>query len=414
MEVCLIETLGERIRKLRKQQKLTLEALAGNELTKGMLSLIENNKANPSMDSLSYIAKRLGVEVVELLEEVSMQELRHVVEKAEKLYHTKFHDLTDEYEQLIKLVEPYVAKLTQGYEAARLLEMYSRSLFRVKKEGWQTHSDKAASIYEELNIIPRRVEIGIFRAMVKFTGHDYAGSLKLMLKERSEIEMNHAFIDPMSKIDLDYHEAILHYAVGDTESATRVMEIAIDFSKQHRVFYNIDSLYRLAAIHAMMTFDEDKTRFYSKKLELYGEFTEDKEAFFFPSFLKVHYLNSYKHEYGEALRFLEPHIKDYEKGNGKDQSSHLCLEKGKAFHGLQRYDEALVSLEKVVIADYVHHPLDLSIFYEADAYIARCHLKLGNKEEAIRYAEKALANISPMPHTPYKEFIMKTYELITI
>ena len=51
-----MSTLGERIRTLRKQQKMTLEALAGTELTKGMLSLIENNKANPSMESLNYIA----------------------------------------------------------------------------------------------------------------------------------------------------------------------------------------------------------------------------------------------------------------------------------------------------------------------------------------------------------------------
>ncbi len=76
-----------------------------------MLSLIENNKANPSMESLSYIAERLGVEVSELLEEVSTQELREVLEKAEKLYHTEFDELTDEYDQLITLVEPYVEKL---------------------------------------------------------------------------------------------------------------------------------------------------------------------------------------------------------------------------------------------------------------------------------------------------------------
>ena len=37
--------LGERIRTLRKQRKMTLEALAGERLTKGMLSQIENNKA---------------------------------------------------------------------------------------------------------------------------------------------------------------------------------------------------------------------------------------------------------------------------------------------------------------------------------------------------------------------------------
>ena len=88
--MCHIETLGERIRKLRKQQKFTLEALAGSELTKGMLSLIENNKANPSMESLTYIAKRLGVEVSELLEEVSSRELREVLAQVEKLYYTEF------------------------------------------------------------------------------------------------------------------------------------------------------------------------------------------------------------------------------------------------------------------------------------------------------------------------------------
>ena len=86
--------LGERIRKLRKQQKLTLEALAGDGLTKGMLSLIENNKAKPSMESLAYIADGLGVDVTELLEEISTQELREVLERAEKLYNQKSSDGT--------------------------------------------------------------------------------------------------------------------------------------------------------------------------------------------------------------------------------------------------------------------------------------------------------------------------------
>ena len=45
------------------------------------------------MESLTYIAKRLGVEVSELLEEVSSQELREVLAKAEKLYYTDFDDL---------------------------------------------------------------------------------------------------------------------------------------------------------------------------------------------------------------------------------------------------------------------------------------------------------------------------------
>ena len=87
-------------------------------------------------------------------------------------------------------------------------------------------------------------------------------------------------------------------------------------------------------------------------------------------------------------------------------------EKGKALYGLGRYEEALACLDKVNIPDYAHHPFDLSILYEKDAYAALCHMDLGNKEEANRLIEVAVKNISSMPRTPYKDFIMETYKLI--
>lgn len=388
-----------------------MEALAGDELTKGMLSLIENNKANPSMESLSYIAERLGVEVVELLEEVSTHELRALLEKAEILYNTEFDVRTDEYTQLIMLVEPYVPKLTQGYESARLLEIYSRCIYYEKKSGWQVFSDRAATMYELMNIIPRRASIGIFRAFVKFTEHNYAQSLSTLLQERTEIEARNAFIDPMTRLDLDYMEAVLLFAVGDSESAIRVMKSGIEFSRQERVFYRIDHLYRLATAHAIMEEDEDQYAYYLKKLTQYGDFTEDKEAIFFTKFAEVHYLNSFKKSYKEAQEQWDQFL---DKGKySNDYSPFINLEKGKSFFGLNKFEHALVALEKVKIADYTHHPFDLSIFYEKDAYKALCYMELGNLIEARRLAGLAMQNISMMPRTPYKDFILETYELLT-
>ena len=388
-----------------------MEALAGDELTKGMLSLIENNKANPSMESLSYIAERLGVEVVELLEEVSTYELRALLEKAEILYNTEFDVRTDEYTQLITLVEPYVPKLTQGYESARLLEIYSRCIYYEKKSGWQVFSDRAATMYDLMNIIPRRASIGIFRAFVKFTEHNYAQSLSTLLHERSEIEARNAFIDPMTRLDLDYMEAVLLFAVGDSESAIRVMKSGIEFSRQERVFYRIDHLYRLATAYAIMEEDEDQYAYYLKKLTQYGDFTEDKEAIFFTKFAEVHYLNSFKKSYKEAQEQWDQFL---DKGKySNDYSPFINLEKGKSFFGLNEFEHALVALEKVKIADYTHHPFDLSIFYEKDAYKALCYMELGNLIEARRLAGLAMQNISMMPRTPYKDFILETYELLT-
>ncbi|KAA0948856.1 helix-turn-helix transcriptional regulator [Sporosarcina sp. ANT_H38] len=411
MEVCSIETLGERIRKLRKQQKLTLEALAGEGLTKGMLSLIENNKANPSMDSLSYIAGRLGVEVSELLEEVSTQELREVLEKAEKLFNTEFDELTDELRQLITLVEPYTEKLTQGYESARLLEMYSRCLHYEKKDGWQAFSDRAATIYEQMKIIQRRASIGAFRALVKFTEHNYDESLTILLRERSEIEATNAYIDPMTRLDFDYTEAILHFAVGDSESAIRIMKSGIEFSKEKQVFYRIDYLYRLAVMHAMMNGDDVEYAYYIKKITQYGDFADDQDALFYAEFVEVHYLNSFKKSYKEAHLLLNSILE--KDGYSKEYESFINQEQGISLFGLHDFEQALVFLEKVTIADYTHHPFDLSRLYEKDAYQALCHAELGNSVEATRLIDIAVENISIMPHTPYKDFIMATHKLIT-
>ncbi|MDW0118041.1 helix-turn-helix transcriptional regulator [Sporosarcina thermotolerans] len=405
-----LQTLGERIRVLRKQRKLTLEALAGEQLTKGMLSLIENNKANPSMESLSYIAERLGIEVSKLLEEVNPQELRDLLKTVEKLFTVEVDELKDEYKQILELVEPYVEKLSQGYEAARLLEIYSRALYYEKKDGWQELLNKAGAIYDQMNIIRRLAAVGMFRSMVKFTEHDYESALDILLKERSEIEERSVFIDSLTRLDFDYLEAVLHYAVGDADEAIRVMNAGIEFSKENQVFYRIDHLYRLATFHAMMNEDLESMEYYERKLLLYGEFADDKEVMFFTIFAKVHYLTSYKKEYKAAMELIDAHYEEHNLSNWHTPYSYM--EKGKVLYGLGKFEEALSCFGKIVIADYIHHPFDLSIFYEKDAYAALCYLELGDKAEAHRSIEIAVDNISSMPRTPYKDFIMKTYESI--
>lgn len=53
--------IGKKIRSLRIQRGLTQKELAGEEITRNMLSRIENGAAYPSIGSLLYIAQRLDV-----------------------------------------------------------------------------------------------------------------------------------------------------------------------------------------------------------------------------------------------------------------------------------------------------------------------------------------------------------------
>ncbi len=61
--------LGEKLRTARLEAGLTQRQLCGEEITRNMLSLIENGSAKPSMKTLQYLASRLGKSISYFLEE---------------------------------------------------------------------------------------------------------------------------------------------------------------------------------------------------------------------------------------------------------------------------------------------------------------------------------------------------------
>ena len=401
-----MSTLGERIRTLRKQQKKTLEALAGTELTKGMLSLIENNKANPSMESLNYIASQLGIEATELLEEISGQELRKVLDQAELLLNAEDHEL----EQVKNLIEPFIPKLTGGYEATRLLDIYGRCLAYSAPTESVTLLKKVAKMYEDLHLITKSADIGRNLAIIPFMNHQYQIALDVLLEERKKLEENPLWVDPLSRMDYDYLEAVLYFAVGKKEDAIHVMNEAIQYCNEHKIFKQIDNLYRLAAAQAMMDEDVKKKDYYLKKLEAYSEFAEDEDSKAFIHYANLHYLNTYKKMYVEADALY--HKFSLNQISLKLFTPYFLLERAKTLYGLGQIKEALEIFEEVKIPEVTHHPIDLSIFYEKDAYIALCYLELNQIEKAVCSVEKAVTNVEVMPDTPYKIFIQNVHEKV--
>lgn len=61
--------LGEKLRQARLEAGLSQRQLCGEEITRNMLSLIENGSAKPSMKTLQYLSSRLGKSVSYFLEE---------------------------------------------------------------------------------------------------------------------------------------------------------------------------------------------------------------------------------------------------------------------------------------------------------------------------------------------------------
>ncbi len=61
--------LGQRLKQARLEAGLSQRQLCGEEITRNMLSQIENGSARPSMDTLRYLAGRLGKPMGYFLEE---------------------------------------------------------------------------------------------------------------------------------------------------------------------------------------------------------------------------------------------------------------------------------------------------------------------------------------------------------
>ena len=76
-------TVGEKIKKLRTAKLMTQNELAGSEITRNMLSQIENGQATPSLTTIKYLASRLNVSAGYLL-----------AEAADELLYQKYNEIT--------------------------------------------------------------------------------------------------------------------------------------------------------------------------------------------------------------------------------------------------------------------------------------------------------------------------------
>ncbi len=121
--------LGSKIRQARLEAGLSQRQLCGDVITRNMLSQIENGSARPSMDTLKYLAGRLGKGVSFFLEEDTVQSPNpKVMEDARQAYsQRKFDRVLDiladfqEPDPLFDQEQRYLAALAALAQAEVLL-----------------------------------------------------------------------------------------------------------------------------------------------------------------------------------------------------------------------------------------------------------------------------------------------------
>lgn len=127
-----ILSLGEKIKRRRKDLNMTLKDLAGDRITPGQISLVESGKSNPSMDLLEYLASTLNTSIEYLMESEETQ--------AEKIC-TYFENIAESYiinndlsegERYIEKALYYAEKYNLEYKKAK--NLYLRGIMYINKK----------------------------------------------------------------------------------------------------------------------------------------------------------------------------------------------------------------------------------------------------------------------------------------
>ncbi|MBY0595343.1 helix-turn-helix domain-containing protein [Bacillus bingmayongensis] len=399
-------TLGEKIKALRKEKRLTQTELAGSELTKSMLSQIENGKATPSMKTLQYLASKLECEASFLLEEDN-EEVTKLIPKMEQAIKN------NQFEEVYRTLLPIVQKeLPPTLSTARLYKQFISVAFNMKDYNIHSYIEKAVVIFQKYTLYRESTQTSLKLCYVLFIDKKYEECLELLVSIRKEYEAKQLEMDLIIQIELFLCEAVVLLAYGDYEGCEEIILQALDFSKENQVYYKTDEFYRILSYQKVIVADENKYLHYIKKSEQFAVFTENILSLAIVDILKAYYYNTITNEYTLALQHLELFKQKLQDEQLLQEDGAYYVEKGKALYGLKRYEDALEALEQATIPDYMFHPLDQAWIITGGAYRALCYMELQNKQKALHEATEAFHAIQEFPDSTFTVFIKETLQII--
>ncbi|PEA00547.1 transcriptional regulator [Bacillus cereus] len=399
-------TLGEKIKTLRKEKKLTQTELVGSELTKSMLSQIENGKATPSMKTLQYIAEKLECEMSFLLEE-DEGEIVELIQKMEPLI--KANKCDEVYKTLLPIVQ---TELPSTLNTARLYKQFLTGAVIMNDYHIEYYVETAVSIFEKYTLYRESTETKLLFYYMLFKRKKYKECLQMIATIRDEYKAKNLEMDLITHIQLYLKEAIILLAYGNYEKCEKVILDALAFSKKHQVYYKTDEFYRILSYQKVITADKEQYLYYIKKSEQFAIFTEDILSIAIIDILKAYYYNTITNEYTIALKHLEQFQEKLKDEPIFQDDGLYYLEKGKSLYSLKRYKEALAILKHATIPDYMSHPLDQSWVLTAGSYRALCYIELQDKKSALKEAKEAVQAIDSYPDSIFTSFIKETLQII--
>ncbi|MBS6041574.1 helix-turn-helix transcriptional regulator [Clostridium baratii] len=299
-----ILSLGEKIKRKRKELNMTLKDLAKDRITPGQISLVESGRSNPSMDLLEYLANNLNTTVEYLMESEESQ--------AEKV--------CTYYEQI---AEAYI--LDEGYLVAeKYIEnaLYYAELYNLENK-------KAKILY-------LRAKIHVGKGEITLAQQYFLSANVIFIKNSKHRDIIQTFLN-LAKITLElkaYYSANSY--LKQAEKVYIDNEIGEDYLLGEIYFYLAKTYFEMDNIGQAI----DYSFLAKEKFEKINN--KDKYAKTL-LFLSEEY--SKKGDLENAIKYSKKTLKIYKELNDINNVSNIENDLGKLFYNFENIEESFKHYE---------------------------------------------------------------------
>ncbi|MBE6071736.1 MAG: helix-turn-helix transcriptional regulator [Clostridium butyricum] len=227
-----ILSLGEKIKRKRKQLNMTLKDLAKDRITPGQISLVESGRSNPSVDLLEYLADSLDTTVEYLMESEESQ--------AEKIsiYYEQIGEaciLQGDYEKGQRYIDNalyYSEKYNLEYRKGKILFITAKS-YMIKKDFPMAQKLFLSSnvIFGKNNNYEEIIKTFLNLANIALELRAYH-SASSYLKQAEKVYVDNEVIDDFLIGEIHYNMARTYFDIEDLENALKYSYLAKDKFEQ--------------------------------------------------------------------------------------------------------------------------------------------------------------------------------------
>lgn len=407
-------TIGEKVRKARKEQKLTQSQLAGDEMTKSMLSQIENNNASPSMKNLRHLANKLGKPIAYFLEE-SYQERATIdnhdntslpIEEINQLF-KEANILMDKLEMekakeiLEGLLDQYTFDKKSKIYGDIILMLGSCLSYLTEFERSEKYIKEAINIFENDQLYIEAAKAYMDLALRSSLNFNYKESLEILDKAYAIYEKS-VKEDIFFEVEFLRVKALFLSAIGNIDETLSVLNSAINMSNKTNLYYKSDDLYRLRASLYLLKEEYDSFVYNIEKARKFAEFTENNMSLSLIEFI----LAVYENDIGNPSKALERLSQG--KNFFRNDFYFYNLEKARSLYLLERYYEALEMSNKIDYSQPIIHTADFLNLWRGKVYEGLILHKLGRSTEGIKVVNAGIEKMKTMPPSKYLAFGYKS------